>query len=211
MDDRSEELMLVRNVRNAIDGVGKDVAASTVEDYKKLYGRMLATGTNPENARSKADFYRKRAALLYVSAEQARQALRVRDKSAYGSADWKHVVAELGRLATIFERYPPDTDRIHQAVGSTGITWREVLASVPGLTTKNGSKRIGLGALLRRPGWKDRLMEHVDPRYRDALAVSLLTGIRPAEIAQGVVVRQHPGGLEIVIRGAKLGPSRGHL
>ncbi len=66
-----------------------------------------------------------------------------------------------------------------------------------------------MGALVRRKGWQTDLFAQVTEKYRAAVAVLLLTGARPAELAQGVVVHVIGDSLEITVSGAKLGAMRG--
>lgn len=209
MTDRTQEFMLVRRVREAIRGVGEQVQETTANEYRQIFERMAASGTLPEHANSRSDYYRRRAALMYVTTEQARGAMRDRDRSDYGSTAWQAAVNELTRIDKIFERYPPDPDRQHAENVGHCITWRDVAACRESEPGKRHSKRIGIGALLRRDGWRDKLFERIDPRYKDALAVALLTGARPCEIERGITVRRHEAGLEITIGGAKIGRDRG--
>jgi integrase len=171
---------------------------------------MAARGEEPADARSRSDFYRRRAALIYIAAEQARSALRERDRAAHMSMEWVEAMAELKRIAEIFARYAPDPERAHHAQAPTGPTWSSVQEKRGGNAVANCSKRDTVSALTRRHGWRDALFSCSTPTYRDAVAVSICTGARPAEIAQGVTVLQHAEGIiSITIKGAKIGPSRG--
>ena len=209
MTDRTEEFILVRRVREAIRGVGEQVQETTATEYRQIFERMAGSGTLPEHASSRSDYYRRRAALVYFTAVQARGVMRVRDKAAYGSTAWQAAVNELTRIDKVLGRYPPDPDRQHAENGGHCITWRDVAVCRQGEPCKRRSKRIGIGALLRREGWRDKLFEHIDPRYKDALAVAILTGARPCEIERGITIRRHQAGLEITIGGAKVGRDRG--
>ena len=66
-------------------------------------------------------------------------------------------------------------------------------------------------ALDSRPvDWRDRIWSEIKERDRDAVAITALTGARPAELTKGVRV-QHTkeGDLTFEIKGAKLGDDRG--
>ena len=208
--DRTDEYALVKHVRDAINGVASDISASTEQDYAGLYERMLGEGKTPDVATSKSAYYRRRAAMLFVCSRQAKVALRARDKSVFGSTEWLSAMAELARLAAVFERYPPDPNKQHVA-GCVEHSWRNVrqLNEANGRSVRSHSKRVGLGALTRRLGWQDALLGSVSTPYRSALAVLILTGARPAEIAQGVTVRLDGEHLAISIPGAKIGEHRG--
>lgn len=55
---------------------------------------------------------------------------------------------------------------------------------------ESNSKRAGLSALLKRADWSNSLFDAIAPKYRAAYAIALLTGARPAEIENGMSVRQ---------------------
>ncbi len=207
MQARMEEFELVTAVRKAIAGVGKNATAATADEYKAVYERLVRLDELPENAKSRADYYRRRAAIVYLEANHAREALRARDKSPDGSEERTAAVAELKRIQEIFQRYPPDPARTRHASNAPGIRWSDVASEKAPTTSK--SKRNSLGALMRRSGWQDALMQHVSERHRAALAVAILTGARPAEIAQGVKIRCVGDQLRCEIKGAKIGEHRG--
>lgn len=206
-----QEWNLVKQIRNAIAGVADGIAPSTVADYERVYAHMLRTSCSPDDATSQSSFYRRRAALLYVCATQAKSALRARDRSPFGSPERAAALAELERLGAIFARYPPDPDKLHATEGVTYGTWVNVRSRLEanGHRIENHSKRRGLGALIRRAGWQDTLFASTPGKFQAAVAVLLLTGVRPAELAQGVIVRVVDDNLEITIPGAKLGVTRG--
>lgn len=208
--DRSDEYALVKRMRDAIAGVAKNITPSTERDYTALYARMLRDGMGPDDANSKSAYYRRRAAVVFVCAKQTRTALQMRDKARPGSSEWHTAMEELSRLAAVFDRYPPDPQKRHVADGVEH-GWCDVRQQkeTAGWRATSHSKRIGLGALVRRPGWQDAMFANVSPQYRAALAILILTGARPAEIAQGVTVRIEGEHLAIHIQGAKIGEHRG--
>jgi len=205
------EWNLVKQIRNAIAGVADGISPSTAADYERVYAHMLRTNCSPDDATSQSSFYRRRAALLYVCATQARNALRARDRSPFGSPERAAALAELQRLGAVFARYPPDPDKLHATEGATYGTWLDVRSQLEanGHHIENRSKRRGLGALIRREGWQGKLFASTPEKFQAAVAVLLLTGVRPAELAQGVIVRVVGDNLEITIPGAKLGVKRG--
>lgn len=207
IDDRMREFELVVDVRKVVAGVGKGTTAATAAEYERIYERLVSRGELPEDARSRPDYYRRRAAIVFVEANHAREALRARDKSPDGSVERSAAVAELCRIKEVFERYPPDPTRTRHASNAPGVRWRDVASEKAPAPSR--SKRTSLGALVRRNGWQNALMQHVSERHRNALAVAILTGARPAEIAQGVTIKRVGDSLHCTIRGAKLGEFRG--
>lgn len=208
---REKEFELVAAVRSSIANVGKEASEATKAEYNRIYQRMIAKNEEPADAKSRCDFYRRRAALIFVTAGHARDALRQRDRSAYQSPEWEAAMAEIGRIGAILERYAPDPLRRHHAEGVQGICWTDVRNRLAdqGIKPLHQSKRGGVSALTRRRGWRDELFAVASDGYRDALAVSLCTGARPAEIAKGVEIRRHAEGLQLTIKGAKVGATRG--
>ena len=207
MQERMKEFELVIGIRKAIAGVGASVKPETAAEYERIYNRLVTRDELPEGARSRADYYRRRAAVVFMEAAHAREALRTRDKSAEGSAERIAAVAELQRIREIFERYPPDPTRTRHATKAPGVRWCDVAAEKPPAPSR--SKRASLGALVRREGWQDALMRHVSERHRAALALAILSGARPAEIAQGVKIRRVGDQLRCTINGAKINEHRG--
>lgn len=209
--DRTEEFSLVQELRSAVSKFSHSLRESTVTEYQKIYERMLRNGTTVQDAASRSAYYRQRAALLYVSSLQAREALKQRDKSPYLSQQWESAMSECRRLAEIFRQFPPDPERVHHASEPTALRWSDVAREKKeqGWTPKCGSKKKGIGALLQKENWGDVLLSYVSDSYKAAYAVAFLTGARPAEIEQGVQVRLRPDSLEITISGAKIGEHRG--
>lgn len=211
MMSKDLEFSMVSTLRSSLAGVCKELSKQTAADYARIYQRLATLGEGPEDAGSRSEYYCRRAALIYVCSIQARKALSARDKAERGSPEWVAAMAEIQRIISIFERYPPDPGRKHQTNGTPGVSWCDVRRQkeAAGWRPSFKSKRIGLDALVRRPGWQEALLEHISPIHRDALAVALLTGARPAEIAAGVTVKNAPEGLLITIKGAKVNHHRG--
>lgn len=209
--DRSEEFSLVAKLRKCVANVAQDIQPSTVIEYEKIFARMLRDNQTPDDATSRSGYFLRRAALIFVCAKQARQVLRDRDKSEIGSEQWQTALLEIKRLSAVFRAYPPDPERMNHASGTTGRCWNDVRREKESLGWKatSKSKRAGLSALLKRPDWSNCLLDAIASKYRAAYAIAFLTGARPAEIENGVSVRQYENGLEITIKGAKIGEQRG--
>lgn len=199
--DRTNEFLLVRCIRNYVKLVGRNISEGTAKDYTQKYQRMKRTGYLPENAGTKRAFYAYRAALLYGVAQEALAALNARDKAAHGSDAWESAMHELERSRRLFERYPPDPNRKHYAIGSTSFTWLAV-SSWTGEQSRKASgtrsKKQVVSVLRKFPEWQEMLWMAICPKYRDSLAVVALTGARPSELANGVSVN-----LEYSVTGEK--------
>lgn len=209
---QQREFDLVKFVRSSIAGIGANATPETAQLYTKIAARLSARGEGPDAAKSRQDFYSRRAAIVFVEAQRAREALRMRDCSPQGSAERGRAIAELERIAEFLRRYPPDPERQRHSISPTVagkgvVTWRSIAAQKP--PAPRNSKRTGLGALVNREGWQDLLLASISPQYRSALALSMLTGCRPAEVARGIRLRAVGQDVHVVIPGAKVGRDRG--
>jgi integrase len=188
-EDRTAEFLLVRSVRESVQSISRNISESTRVDYLSKYRRMLRNGYLPEQAGTKRSFYAYRAALLFGASLDAQKLLRTRDKAEYKSEAWAAAVSELKRIATLFERYPPDPQRKHYATGSTSFTWAAVRKEFSTNLRRQGlSKKKVLSQLRKEQGWRERLIENVTEKHRDSIAVIALTGARPSELARGVSI-----------------------
>ena len=124
--DRSEEFLLVAELRKLISNVAQDIKPSTAVEYEKIYARMLRDNQRPDDASSRSGFFMRRAALIFVCANQARQALHDRDRSDFGSEQWLSALSEIKRISSIFRVYPPYPERKNHLSGSTGRCWNDV-------------------------------------------------------------------------------------
>lgn len=201
--DRAAEFALVRELREWSKRCDGSRSEKTLADYAQKYARMVRTGFLPEQARTARTFYAYRAALVWATLEQARDALRRRDRTPYGSPAWSEALADLEHARRVLQRYPPDPEREHHANGSSAFTWSD-LATNGMEKPRSQSKRRVLAYLHRIPDWRERLFPHIPERHKAAAAVFALTGARPAEVARGVEIIREGEGLLLRIAGAKL-------
>jgi integrase len=192
--DRNAEYLLVRELRKIITGVSQKVSEKTQRDYLQKHERMKNTDSTPENiAGTKKAYYAYRAALLFGTSADAREAFRARDMAVYGSDEWKAAISVLHRCNGIFTRYPPDPERQHRENGSASFMWEGIksnkLKTVTGWSATIASKKRILSKLRKIPDWRSKLFEQVTPKHQDAAALCAITGVRPSEIARGVNVR----------------------
>ena len=211
-NDRTQEFLLVVELRKCLGQISQNISESTKSDYIKKYNRMTRLNKMPESSRCKNGFYAYRAALLYCTAVEAGNALKCRDKAIYQSPVWQAAVTALQRCKEIFDRYPPDPERRHWDSGSTSFTWVDVQAHrakdkacrpVP----VRSKKRV-LSKLRNIENWHAKLFAQITPIHRNAAAICYLTGARPSEIARGVTVQKSGNDnnpmLTIQINGTKL-------
>lgn len=215
--DRSAEFMLVKEIRKYAMEAQRTISDTTRKDYHDKYARMQRTGLLPEEiAHTKRSYYAYRSALLYCSAELARQQLRERDQSEYLSVSWQTAIDRLTQLQGIFSRYPPDPKRLHHAAGSSSFTWETIKQhrGQKGASTLQHSKKRMLAKLRHIDSWREKLFEEINAKYRDAIAVIATTGARPSEIARGATIHceKNKNGeslLVITIAGTKVTASTG--
>jgi integrase len=160
---------------------------------------MRVSGKRPEEiAGTRASFYVYRAAMNYGLTAEILAALRSADKhgKAKDRAAWWGEVLRLRQMLGELRRYSPDPFGERVKSGEK--------AAVPPPRGPSRSKRRGLGRL--PDDWRSRFWSivPVNSKYRAAIAASILTGVRPAELVKGVDVRMGPSGaLVFDIRGAK--------
>ena len=211
-NDRTQEFLLVVELRKSLGQISQNISESTKSDYIKKYKRMKRLNEMPESSRCKNGFYAYRAALLYCTAIEASHALKCRDKAIYQGPEWQAAVTALQRCKATFDRYPPDPERRHWDSGSTSFTWVDVQAhQTNSKVCKSApvrSKKRVLSKLRKIADWHSKLFEHVTPIHRNAVAICYLTGARPSEIARGVTVKNtgtpYNPMLTIQINGTKL-------
>lgn len=215
--NRNAEYELVRQVRELCNRVNGRISDKTKADYIKKYQRIQTTGKIPEQQDTKRAYYAYRAALLYGTAQSARNALRTRDKAIHGSEAWKAAVNTLENCAAVFARYPPDPKREHYLTGSGSFTWEAVkqhkAKTQTGWSATVASKKRILSKLNKQPDWISRLFESVTDKHKPATAICILTGARPSEIAQGVMLslaqKNNKPYLVIRIKGSKITDTSG--
>lgn len=192
IQNRNAEYELVRQVRELCNKVNNRLSEKTQADYINKYQRIQISGKLPEQHNTKRAYYAYRAALLYGTAQTARNVLRMRDKAVYGSDAWKSALETLEKCAAVFSRYPPDPKREHHLTGSGSFTWEAVkqhkIKTNTGWSATVASKKRILSKLNKRPDWTSRIFEAVTEKHKAATAICILSGARPSEIAQGVML-----------------------
>jgi integrase len=181
------------------------VRDSTQARYAALSERMQRTGKTPEQiAGTKQSFYTYRAALVHEARTELRTALRDRDVAARAHNPEQKMNAE-ARIKTHTEtltRYAPSAGDLAQDME------RKSAYTGDRKSERSNGKREALDS--RPADWRDRVWKEIQPRDRDAVAVTALTGVRPAELEKGVQVRNAGDSLQFKIEGAKTnGSDRG--
>jgi integrase len=148
-------------------------------------------------AGTKQSFYTYRAALVHEARTELRTALRDRDVASRAHNTEQKLNAET-RIKTHTEtltKYAPSSgDREQDMQRKSAYTGART-------SERSNGKREALDS--RPPDWRDRVWKEVQPRDRDAVAVTALTGARPAEVEKGVSVHNTGDSLRITISGAK--------
>lgn len=210
--DRTEEYLLVVELRKSVELVSQNISDATKIDYIQKYERMMRLKSTPESALCRNGFYAYRAALLYCTALEVKNALKARDKAVYQSPEWQAAITSLKRCSAIFKRYPPDPERKHCDTGSASFTWMDVRAYRTSCGNSRPiplrSKKRILSRLRKIDNWHEKLFDQITPIHKSASAICYLTGARPSEIARGVTVQKSGNSnnptLTIQIRGSKL-------
>jgi len=129
-----------------------------------------------------------------------------RDKCEKGTPEHAEILQKLSEISAFFDDFPANSDPENNE-STSKITWKDVKT---GEKMESHSKKTGLGKLVKIEQLQEKLFEKCSTKHQNALAVSLLSGCRPAEIEAGVVVKKDENGnLVLTIRGAKLSEIRG--
>jgi integrase len=163
----------------------REVSGRTRQQYENTARRYF---DNPEEAlrtSSKATYYSRKAALIFVAAHRLLTALEINDRlNALKSA----------RVLKLFFTY---------ADGPTALAAGSVCPI--DAKTKVG-KRKSLRGLPQ--DWRTQMVDAAPSTCRDWILLLAVAGMRPEEIAQGVKVQPIDGGVRLTITGAKI--DRGH-
>lgn len=191
---------LIRNARAAISALPeRKLSDKTRQKYQSLFATMTQANQRPEQiAGTRRSYYVYRAALNYVVPGLIRERLQAADRAfkAKAGTDWWDQVLTLRRLLGLLQQYSPDPERENLTQG--------IRSPIPIPRGKSRSKRSGLKTL--PDDWRTTFWAGVpdNSMYRAAIAISILTGVRPAELVSGVKVARGRGNtLVVTIRGAK--------
>lgn len=205
--NKNTEHDLVRKLRIILSQCKSTISDGTKRGYEKKYAQMLSQKKGPDGiAQTSGSYYAYRAAFIYGTAEEAREALRMRDRMPPGSTEWHSAIEKIQTCIHRFDRYPPDKNQQHQNSGSSSFTWSDVKASLikDGVRVKRHSKKYLLAALLKRGDWSEKIFEALPDHYKQLAAVMSLTGCRPSELVKGVQISLTDEKLFFVIRGTKV-------
>ncbi len=202
----AEEYLLIKKIREQISAVNLQVSEKTAQEYRQIFAKLTEKGSHFSQANSKNTFYKQRAASIFVLAESAKSLMNARDKAQKGTPEHAEIVQKLTEISNFFDDFPANSDPESNETVSK-ITWKDVKSSEK---MESHSKKNGLGKLVKIENWQEKLFEKMSEKHKNALAVSLLSGCRPAEIEAGVTVKKdESGNLILTIKGAKLSEIRG--
>ena len=202
---RSDQLRShVREGRGLVRNWSPDraVSSDTASRYAKTVEVMRINGERPEDAKSKASFEFRRAALVHETRASIKASLRDLDRHKR-SGDLTRAAKAYAQLRdglNVLRKYPPSTGNRELDLQ------RRSAYSGPPRPVESNCKRLSIAGLLE--GWKDDIQRSANTADRPALAAMSLTGARPAEI-RGIKVRQSDDSVTFEIRGAKVDEDRG--
>jgi integrase len=198
---------IIRNARALTKDVNTSAGERTVAQYRAGYARMTARGLTPEKiANTQRSFYFYRAAFVQHFAALIRDELRTTDKAQKGDDEKRFAegVGRLGELTRELERYRPDPNSTHLDKGVISKWAVEVeKRAKTGFKAVSHSKKSRLRGL--PANWREKMFAaSANSKYRDSLAALGVTGARPAEFENGVLVQiNDAGNLTFTIKGVK--------
>ncbi|MFL9864161.1 site-specific integrase [Paraburkholderia fungorum] len=195
----------VREARGFVRGFdARAVSDKTATRYDRVVAQMQEAGQRPEDAACKNTFEYRRAALVHVTRNEVKGALRDMDR--YRRAgDVARAAAAYGRVRDGLEtlrRYPPTTGSREKDLARRSAFAGPSRAE----PDESNGKRASLSGL--PADWREVVQREAPSQDRAAFAVLALTGSRPAEV-RGVRVRQNGDTVTLTIRGAKVDDARG--
>ena len=171
-------------------------STKTVELYRREMVRLLGTGDPWQAAadtQKKATFFVRRAAIMHFCRDIIERGLRAQDQIQRGGLDdpaqkeaWVAQVMALKNALNLAEKAPAEPP-VH-------------------LVKRRQTKRVDLFKLPEN--WREVMISRL-PKYREAAAVSAISGCRPAELVKGIEVSATDGMLKIRILGAKVSQNSG--
>lgn len=198
---------IIRNARALTKDVNISASEKTIAQYRAGFARMTARGLTPEKiAHTARSFYFYRAAYVQHFAALIRDELRITDKAQKGDDENRFAVGvgRLGELCRELERYRPDPHSTHLDKGIVSKWAVEVeKRAKSGFKALSHSKRSRLRGL--PANWREMMFAaSKNSKYRDALAALGVTGARPAEFENGILVQLNDkGNLVFNIKGVK--------
>lgn len=201
----AEEYILIKKVREQISAVNLKVSEKTAQEYRQIFAKLTEEGSHFSQAASKNTFYKQRAASIFVLAESAKSLMNQRDKAQKGTPEHAEIVQKLSEISAFFDDFPANSTP-ENSENQSKITWKDVKTDEK---TVSFSKKNGLGKLVKIENWQEKLFEKMSEKHKNALAISLLSGCRPAEIEAGITVKRDGNNLILTIKGAKLSEIRG--
>jgi len=195
----------------------RDVSASTAKVYKATMKRMWSDGFDPLRPGDARDTYNLRRSALHfctrimleaelVKIEQA----RARNDDQAANASIADLGAVLKRLEQAIDRDPP-LDPAASSFACPSSRWSEQVK--PPRRGKGSKKHV----LFKLPAdWIDKVWAAAGPgwTYRDALAIHMLTPVRPAEFVPAMREGRWVPGVAVALKGdvllIKVAPAKSH-
>lgn len=196
----------VAEARQHVKGwdASKAVNETTADRYSRAVDAMRTKGERPEDARCKASFDFRRAALVHETRKDVKAALSEVDR-AQRQGDIKRAAAAFNRVRDGLEtlrKYPPSTGNREADLQRTSIYSGPRNAD----QDRSNGKRDSLNSLPE--GWRDQVQAATNDRDKPAVAAMALTGCRPAEV-RGIKVKQDDERVTLTIKSAKYDADRG--
>lgn len=205
----------IAGLRSSLLQGEKTKAASTQEQYAKDAKRVAqADFAIAAVAGCASSFYKLRAAAEWKVREDMRKVLNKADRVRKNAPGMNGEIEQLFVYEDGFkdEETGEKFDGIETLVARleklSAQKWQEVKADArPKATSRNQRQKLG-----RLPkDWIPRIFERMskgkggEGKYKDACALSIVAGMRPEEVAQGVTFKVMPGGaLAFLVHGAKV-------
>lgn len=182
----------------------KAVSAKTADRYGRAVDAMQVKGEKPEDARCRASYDFRRAALVHETRKDIKSALTEVDR-AQRQGDIKRAAAAFNRVRDGLEtlrKYPPSTGNREADLQRSSVYSGPRQAD----QDRSNGKRGSLASLPE--DWRDQVQRAVNDKDKAAVAAMSLSGCRPAEV-RGIKVKQDDESIALTIKSAKYDADRG--
>ena len=198
-------ILLDREIKNGLKNINLEVKKETAEQYRKLFNHKLNLSetdlvSHLLECNTRNSFDKTRTAFRFCIAEKIKE-LRNASEQARREKNFELMqkkTLEAYQMYFFFER---------DFLSENRITWNDIsYRKIPSKSKKKTMNSVSsIRAIFDDLKQKPALME----RYGLILAISSITGCRPAEIQKGIKIMSNGKFVFIEIQGAKVGNDRG--
>ncbi|HHZ9228471.1 TPA: hypothetical protein ACWL6Y_005301 [Klebsiella pneumoniae] len=198
-------VVLDREIKEGLKEINLNVKKETAEQYRKLFSHKLSLNNNDIvshllECNTRNTFDKTRSAFRFCIAEKI-QELRKESEQARREKNYDLMQKKTIEAYQMFFFFQRDF------LSENRVTWNDI--SYRKIDSKSKKKTMNSVSTIKAIFEDLKQKPELFDKYSLILAISSLTGCRPAEIQKGVRLEVSPPLLNICISGAKVGEDRG--